>query len=150
MAQRITNKLTQVVAELEKGLDYDEVRRPDVQFDIDCAVALTDRVEACATAKGKALTDDELLYIEQWLACWFYKGKDQQHSSKSTAGASDSFRGSSTLYLEDNLYGTRAKALDWSGCLATLVPGPDGKRAVAGGRWLGRAPSAQRPYWTRD
>lgn len=151
MAQRTTTQLVQ--AKLEAGLDYDIVRRPSLQPFIDAAVVLTDAVAACAAAKSytwPAGTDFTLELIERALACWSYKNSDQQYASKSTGGSSGSFKGQTAMYLESNHYGQEAKVLDSSGCLMVIVPGADGKRAKAGARWLGRPPSEQREYSTRD
>jgi hypothetical protein len=151
MAQRTTKQKVQ--AKLEAGVDYDLVRRPDLQPFIDAAVVLTDAVAACASAKSytwPAGADFTLELIERALACWSYKNSDQQHASRSTGGSSGSFKGTSAMHLDSNHYGQEAKTLDTSGCLITLVPGPDGKRPKARAFWAGRRPSEQAAYRDRD
>jgi hypothetical protein len=149
MSQRTTSLL--VKKKLDAGNDYRISK--DLQPYIDAAVVLTDAVASCAADKGYTWPSGEgftLELIERALACWSYKNSDQQYASKSTGGASGSFKGQAGMYLTSNHYGQEALTLDTSGCLITLVPGPDGKRPRASARWLGRRPSEQTAYRDRD
>ena len=123
--------------------DYDGVR--DLAPFIDSATAIVDRVEACAAAKGKALTSAELELIERWLTAHLYAMSDQQYQSKSTQAASASFRAVGGLNLDGSTYGQTAKLLDYSGCLAAIA-----NRQTAGLTWLGKPPSDQIAYEDRD
>lgn len=126
--------------------DYNVDDGPSLQPYIDTANALTSRVAACAADRGLALLNTELELIERWLAAHFYAVSDKPYSSKTTAGASASFQGQTAKYLEFTGYGQMAVTLDPSGCLAAIA---SGLRRVAGGFWLGKAPSEQIPYEQR-
>ena len=104
---------------------------------IKAANILTDRVEACATSRGRSLTDDQLEMIELYLAAYYYSFRDPMYTSKSTERASASFQ------ARDHL--DAAKSFDTSGCLNAFLSG-----ARAGATWLGKAPSAQIDYEDRD
>jgi hypothetical protein len=112
---------------------------------IQTANGMADRVAACAAAKGKALTPQELQSIEGWLAAHFYAQMDQLYKSKSTGGASASFQGETGKGLESTLYGQSALMADYSGCLTVIS-----KRQVARLNWLGKPVSEQIPYDQRD
>ena len=145
MAQRTTKIKVQAV--LDTGFDYNAGK--DLQPFIDSANSMVDDIVTCATSKSITLSDAKLELIERWLSCWFYKGPDPAYQSRSTANRSGSFQGQSGMYLEDNRYGQRAKALDSSGCLIALVPGADGMRKKAFGRWTGKRPTLQTNYVDR-
>ncbi len=123
--------------------DYDGSR--DLTPFIDSASSIVDRVAACATNKGKTLSSTELELIERWLSAHLYMMSDQQYASKSTAGASASFRATGGLSLDGSTYGQTAKIVDHSGCLAAFD-----KRQTAQLVWLGKAPSDQTDYEDRD
>jgi hypothetical protein len=127
--------------------DYDAAGAPSLKPFIDTANVIVNRVATCAADKSLSLTAAELELVERWLAAHFYAVSDKPYASKSTAGASASFHGQTKMYLEATLYGQTASRIDRSGCLAALAAE---KRAVAGGFWLGKEPSAQTAYWDRD
>lgn len=155
MAQRTSIK--KVRNELTR--DYDAGNNPSLQPFIASAVAITDRVVACAIRRGKTLTNtidatqdeapsaaSEEEIVETLLAAHFYKyAWDKQQLSKSSAGASDSYSPKTAMYLEGTSYGQSAMVVDPSGCLRAISAG-----ARASGRWLGRRPSAQTAYRDRD
>lgn len=66
------------------------------------------------------LTVTMLKKIEIYLAAFFYTLKDPTYSSRSTGGASGSFKGQSGMIFEQNEYGQIAMALDITGTLAQL------------------------------
>lgn len=98
---------------------------------------LTTRVKACAAARGRALSRDQLRDVETWLAAYFYLHRDPQYTSKGTQSASGSFQ--ALDYLET------AKSIDVSGCLRALMAGNR-----AGAAWLGKPRSKQTDYSLRD
>ena len=134
-----------VQAVLAPGKDYDTEDEPSLDPFIDTATAIVDRVEDCAVAKDRTLTDAELELIERWLAAHLYAMSDQTYASKSTAGASASFHGQTGMHLEATKYGQTALTVDYSGCLSAIS-----KRQVARLVWLGKPPSEQLPYTDRD
>lgn len=148
MAQRTT--ISAVRAILQGGRDYDAAQQDEtlLQPYIDTATLMVDRVEACAVAKGRPLTEAELERVEAWVSAWSYKNSDQQAASKSNLSASQSFKGQTGMYLESNHYGQQALALDPSGCLAALAMGP--KRPRAGLFWGGQPASEQTPHSERN
>jgi hypothetical protein len=60
---------------------------------------------------------DQLTLIETWLAAHYYQAMDPGYTSKSTGGASGSFKGQTGKYFEATDYGQRALELDLAGCL---------------------------------
>jgi hypothetical protein len=99
------------------------------------------RVVTCAAGKRVTISDDELKEIEGWMSAHFYTKSDPVYQSKSTGRASGSFVRNPTTpepYLD------AAIMLDPSGCVVALA-----KRNVAGGFWLGKAPSEQTAYEDR-
>lgn len=130
---------------LAPGNDYDLVNNPSLTRFIKIASLIVDRVDSCATDRGFTMTSDELLEIETWLAAHYYCMSDATYQSRSTASASGSFRGQTTMHMEATLYGQSAIDADYSGCLAAI-----NKRAFAGVDWLGKVPSDQIPYRDRD
>lgn len=59
----------------------------------------------------------QLKLIETWLAAHYYQSMDPGYTSKSTGGASGSFKGQTGKYFEATDYGQRALELDLAGCL---------------------------------
>jgi hypothetical protein len=118
---------------------------PDVTPFIATANVVITRANTCATQKGYTITDEELELMERWMAAHFYAQSDKTLSSKSTEGASASFSGSTDKGFDSTLYGQTAMRIDPSNCLFTTD-----KTWMAGGFWLGKPPSSQRPYTTRD
>lgn len=114
-----------------------------IQAAMDSANAVTDRVVACATARGFTLTDEEAELIECYLAAHFYQTSDPGYSSRSTANKSGAFlddpKDMQTRYLE------RALLLDYSGCLRMIF-----KRNFASAFWLGKTESEQLSYCERN
>jgi len=104
---------------------------------IDTACSLVNRISTKDTAGELTSTDLEL--IERYLAAHYYTLADPLYVSKSTGGASGSFR--------DRSYYEAAKALDSTGLLAALeLP----TRPRAGCTWLGKPKSLQINYEDRD
>lgn len=140
MAQRTTITL------VEDVLDTDKKSGRSVQFAIDAAVIIMDRVETCADGD---LTEAELAGIETWLAAHCYCMSDPNYTSKNTAGAGGTFVGQTTMYLNATRYGQMALSLDSTGCLASITD-PTLQRQSVGLKWLGKPPSSQRAYRDRD
>ena len=134
---------------LVKGVltqDYNERKLPALLPFMTAANSLVDDVIECASSKGVAVSDAKAELIETWLAAHFYKyAYDRQFSNKSTAGASGSYTGQTAMYLEGTTYGHTAIVLDRSLCLVNFS-----KQQVAGGFWMGKAPSEQIDYVDRD
>lgn len=112
---------------------------------IDTATAIVDRVEDCAAARDRTLTEVELELIERWLAAHFYAMVDQPYQSKTTGRSSATFQGRTGMHFEATKYGQSAVNVDYSGCLAAI-----GKRRSARVVWLGKPPSSQVDYVDRD
>lgn len=129
------------------GQDYDTLANPSLTPFIDTASALVDDVVTCAAADGVTLTAARLELIERWLAAHCYCMSDQTYASKNTEGAGASFHGQTGMHLEASKYGQMAARLDSSGCLESIA---GAERKVASGFWLGKAPSGQTPYRSRD
>lgn len=125
--------------------DYDGEDLPSLSPYIEAATAIVDRVESCASEKEIPLSATELELIERWLSAHFYQMSDQAYTSKSTGGASGSFKGQFGAGFEITTYGQMALRLDYSGCLSAID-----KRQTAGAFWLGKEPSNQTPYYQRD
>lgn len=128
-----------------EGGDYDDANNPDLSPYIDSASLIVDRLVTRASNKGFTLTTNEKEMIERWLAAHSYVMSDQTYASRSTSRASASFHGQTGMGLDASKYGQYAKALDPSGCLATLFYG---KRA--GGFWLGKTDSEKLDYEQRQ
>lgn len=105
---------------------------------IEVANTLTDKIEACAIARGETLTEDQLRHIENYLAAYFYTGREPRMSRKQTERASASFMQPDFLEM--------AKLLDTSGCLDMLMR----EQHYADVTWLGKPPSTQIDYVDRD
>lgn len=151
---RTTSDLVKAV--LAAGQDYDLDNNPDLAAYIQPAVAITNRIAACATNRGMGMQGlqvagqtvagedtegTELELIERYLAAHFYVQSDENYQSKTTAGASANFQGRTDMGIDASKYGQTAKRIDWSGCL-TIID----KRQFASSFWLGKYPSAQIPY----
>lgn len=129
---------------VQRLLGNDYAPDADLTPSVESASAVVDRVVACATAKGKALTAAEAELVERWLSAHFYCQSDPQYQSKSTMGASGGFTGQTGMRLDNTRYGQQAQVIDYSGCLSAI-----GKRAVATGGWLGKTESEQLTYEER-
>lgn len=117
----------------------------DVQFAINIATRIIDKVAACDSAADSDLSYEDLVLLEQLVACHVYTLKDPLYSSKSTQNASASFLNTKTQYLDTALM------LDDSGCLAAMVDSAENRsKRVASMSWLGKRPSEQTPYRDRD
>lgn len=136
---------TAVQALLETAGDYNLRSRPDLGVFVSSASAVMGRVVTCAARKGITLAADELELVERWLAAHLYAMVDQTYASKNTQSAGGSFHGQTGLNLDGTKYGQNARMLDYSGCLSAIA-----SRAVAGGFWLGKPPSAQVDYEDRN
>lgn len=109
---------------------------------ISTASVVVNRVRLCAIEKEIPLTTEELELLERWLAAHYYCQSDTTYKSKSTGGASGSFRGGDGMGFESTLYGQSAMMnIDPSGCLANLD-----KTTSAGGVWLGK-PDRDKLSW---
>lgn len=83
---------------------------------INAAHAITNWIaNVCDTADVN--DEDQLTLIETWLAAHYYQAMDPGYTSKSTGGASGSFKGQTAKYFEATDYGQRALELDLAGCL---------------------------------
>lgn len=131
-----------VKAILAAGKDYDTVANPSLTPYITAANLLTTRVEACASAKDAALTAEELVEIEGWLAAWYYTKSDNKYSSRGTKSANGSFV---TNPNEPESYKDAALALDTSGCLAAFLKGATTRMV-----WLGKTRAQKRTYQERN
>ena len=138
---RTTPLLVQGV--LAPGMDYDGTS--DLTPFITAAYSTVNRVVVMAANKGFVLADSDLQLIETWLAAHYFKQSDKTYRSRSTAGASGSFDGTTNEGLDSTLYGQTAQRLDWTNCLRNLD-----KVQQAGMAWLGKPPSAQIPYDQRN
>jgi len=119
------------------GADYEQGRQ--LTGFIRAAGLIVNRVATCATEKGFDLSSDELAEIETWTAAYMYTKSDRVYTSRSTSGASGSFKIDGNPYLEG------AKALDPSGCLNAVL-----NAQRAGGFWLGKPVSDQLSYDERN
>lgn len=69
----------------------------------------------------KNLGDDLLTEIEKWLAAHFLSTRDQRVEREKVGGEWEAtYQGKTEMGLDATTYGQQAKALDWSGTLATL------------------------------
>ncbi len=112
---------------------------------ISIAHNLTNRVATCATAKDRALSDDELTELETWLAAHYYTRSDKTLASTSTMGASGSYQGQTGMGLQASFYGQSALDMDISGCLKSLT-----SQSRVSASWTGKPPSEQIDYVDRD
>lgn len=134
-----------IKAALAPGRDYDLVNNPSLALIVKKVNAMMARVQACATAKGTPLTQDEIDVVGAYYGAHVYAMSDQTYASKSTAGASGSFHGQTGLNLDGTKYGQEAKSADPSGCLTAIA---SGKRA--GGFWAGKRESDALTYDERN
>lgn len=122
--------------------NYDAEAGTDLTPFVDAASAVVGRVATCATRKGITLSSTELELIERWLAAHFYTKADPVYQSRATAGASGSFVRNPR---EPEPYRDVAISMDYSGCLKAILD-----RQVAWVSWLGKPPSEQTDYESRD
>lgn len=127
--------------------DYDAERAPSLAPFLAAASSLVARAAVCATARGFTVSAETWAGVEVWVAAHLYCQSDATYQSKSTDGASGSYRGQTGMYLESTLYGQTAVLMDPSGCLASAAKGG---RASAGGSWLGKGEREQRTYAERN
>lgn len=121
------------------GRDYQSGR--DLTFALNAAAMMMRQVVACASRKGKTLAAEDVDTLTGWLAAHFYQMSDPGYQSKSTLGASGSFRGQTTQGLKATLYGQSAVDLDPTGCVAAVAAS-----ARAQAVWLGKTEAQQLPY----
>ena len=137
------------------GRDYDSQPEvgspPSLTPYIDTASALVDDVVANAAALGlPALAVGRLELIERWLSAHYYQQSDQGFQSKSTDGASASFKGQTSKGLNGTQYGQSAITLDTTKYLQKIAAEVDGNQAkTATLLWLGKNPTDQIDYETR-
>ena len=137
------------------GRDYDSQPEvgapPSLTPYIDTASALVDDIVANAVALGlPALSAGRLELIERWLSAHYYQQSDQGFTSKSTDGASASFKGQTGKGLNGTQYGQSAITLDTTKYLQKIAAEVDGNQAkTATLLWLGKNPTDQIDYETR-
>lgn len=110
---------------------------------IKSANVLTNWLVTCDTAmNGTPVNGEEQLQeIESYLAAHFYEHHDKSYTSKSTGGASGSFKGQYAMILLSTDYGQTAMLLDASGCLAKKSKEAEtGQVRKVGMVWLGTQP----------
>lgn len=144
MAVRTTEAAVKGVLLSDYGQDKDGNEQSLLPF-IQTASVIVDRVVTCADKKGITLSTAERELIERWLAAHFYTCSDKTEASAGEEGANSTADGQTGLNLDGSRYGQSAKAVDYSGCLASID-----KRAFARMAWLGKRPSEQIPIWQRD
>jgi len=116
--------MSRTTAPLVKELlmfNYDHKRSPALGPYIASANAIVTRVVTCASAKGKALSTDELELVERWLSAYMYCHMDPLRQSSSTQGASGANVSSQSLDGEQERYKRGAIELDYSGCLNAIL-----------------------------
>jgi hypothetical protein len=120
----------------------------DISPFISAATALTDYVESWDDGNANILTSALLVQIETFLAAHFYAHKDQQFETEKLGGAEAEYQvGEPGLgKLDTTQWGKSAIALDISGCLSGINKGSH----QVGLSWLGKPPSAQLAYKSRD
>ena len=111
----------------------------DLTSYIELATVFVDNVAACALSKGVVLTSTHLELIERWMAAHYYLRMDPTYKSRSTASASGSWNTDAKDYFN------QALGIDISGCVNALQ-----NRFTANLEWLGKPPSEQLPYHSRD
>ena len=117
---------------------------------IGVASRLTDYVDSCDS--DSVLSVLTLKDIELFLAAHFYSLRDQLYSSKKTEDASAEFqtgvKGTGSLDTTD--YGRNAMLIDVTGCLAKLNEQAKKGKLTASLTWIGKPPSTQTAYESRD
>jgi hypothetical protein len=98
------------------GTEYDVTNRPSLNGFIDTASADVDDV--LANDVQGLMTPNRLELIERWLAAHYYQISDPGYKSRTTAGASGSFNGETTMVFMSTRYGQQACAIDSTGWLA--------------------------------
>ncbi len=107
----------------------------DVTQFIDIASAVVDDVVVSSASRlppSRSITNARAELIERWLAAHYYQQMDQAYATKSTAGASATFQGQTTMSIEGTKYGQAAINLDFSGTLSAIS-----RRYFARGAWMG-------------
>lgn len=127
------------------GRNYDTSYNPPLTRHIAWANKVMDRVVTCATQKGESLDDAELEMLECLLAAHHYQASDEGYTSRSTSGASGSFKGQFGKGLERTTYGQDAMLMDATGCLTAF---DKGNKATF--HWLGKPESEQLSYRERN
>jgi hypothetical protein len=120
------------------GPNYDKRKRPKLDGFIAAANEVTNFCKLLSQKKGRVvrmggLQESTLLQIETFMAAHFYQLSDPDYTSRSTEGASGSFKRGTTdqgFALTD--YGRNAMDIDWSGCLKNV-----NKQQFAGGLHMG-------------
>ena len=139
------SRTTTTLVQARLGDDYGSDLSALLQPSVDAATITTDRIVVLAARKSLSLTSAELEMIERLLGCHYYQMSDPSYTSRSTSGASGSFRGQTTSGFEATLYGQMALRMDWTGSLAALD-----KRQFAGGFHLGKIDSEKLTYEQRN
>lgn len=144
---RTTSSLVQGILLSDYGPD-EEGNLPSLTPFIDTASSIVDDLVDYATSKGVSLGVSKLEIIERWLAAHAYVQSDQAYSYKQTSKAAATFQGKTDLGLMNSKYGQMALTLDSSGYLAAILEGGGIIEVTA--LWLGKAPSEQTDYLSRD
>lgn len=127
------------------GRNYDRSYNASLTRHIAWASKVVDRVVECAANKGTSLDSDELEMLECLLAAHHYQASDEGYTSRSTSGASGSFKGQFGKGLERTTYGQDALLIDTTGCLGNF---DKGQKAVF--YWGGKPASEQLTYDERN
>lgn len=135
-----------VKAVLLPGKDYDLARAPDLAPFMRVGQRKVDALVLACQAKKVAVPDSDTLQdLETWVSAWAYKNSDQQQQSGNSGRSSGSFTGQTETGLMSNYYGQTAVALDPTGLLDFKVA-----PKTAGAAWVGKPPTSQIPYRSRD
>lgn len=122
------------------GDDYDSAAPRQLKRFVTGANLIINGLVDTAAEQGVTISSAELVELETWIAAYLYTLSDRLYTSRSTQGASGSFR-----QEKENEYLTGAKAIDSSGLLATVMSG-----ASLGGAWLGKTLSEREEYDDRN
>lgn len=117
------DRTTAVAVKELLGRNYDSSYNPPLTRHIKWANKVVDRVVTCATQKGETLDTAELEMLECLLAAHHYQASDEGYTSRSTSGASGSFKGQFGKGLERTTYGQDAMLMDATGCLTAFDKG---------------------------
>lgn len=127
--------------------EYDIEETPSLIPFIDTASSMVDDLVECAAEKGVVLSDSKLELIERWLSAHFYSQSDKPYTESETIEARAKYNGQTKMYLESTLYGQTAVKLDPTGCLAAIAGEEDKSAGVI---WMGKRPSEQVPWYSRQ
>jgi hypothetical protein len=127
------------------GEDYDKEAAPSLAPRIRIAGLIVDRLVTYGADVGVTVSEEEAAELEGWLAAWAYALSDKPYTSNSD-GASQSYAGVTGKYLEANLYGQAAVAMDPTGYLQSQITGGV---IEATGSYLGRNRNTRLPFWER-